>query len=54
MQGHVGGSTVINESGIFIEADINRVRSKMLIDTVVWITLISKRVNDIITDEKRS
>lgn len=54
MQGHVGGSTVINESDIFIEADINRVRSKMLIDTVEWITLISKRVNDIITDEKRS
>lgn len=42
-QGHVGGSTMINESGIFVEADINGVWSKMLIDTGASLTLISKK-----------
>ncbi|XP_065927594.1 uncharacterized protein [Magallana gigas] len=52
-QGYVGESTMINESGIFVEADIHGVRSKMLIDTGASLTLISKRVHDIISAEKR-
>lgn len=40
VQGHVGGSTMINESVIFVEADIHGVRSKLLIDTGASLTLI--------------
>lgn len=44
---------MINESVIFVEAGINGVWSKMLIDTGASVTLISKRVHGIISDEKR-
>ena len=53
MQGHVGGSTVSNEAGIFIEAEVNGTRTKLLIDTGASLTLVSKKLHDMIAQENR-
>ena len=53
MRGNVGASTMNNEAGIYVQAMINGSKSKMLIDTGASLTLISKKVYDLINHNSR-
>jgi predicted aspartyl protease len=53
MRGNVEASTMNNEAGIYVQAMINGSLSKMLIDTGAQLTLISKRMYDLLNHNSR-
>lgn len=50
-KGNVGASNLCEEAGIFIDSEVNGLKTKLLIDTGASLTLLSKRIYDKIPDK---
>uniref|UniRef100_A0A8W8NMP2 CCHC-type domain-containing protein n=1 Tax=Magallana gigas TaxID=29159 RepID=A0A8W8NMP2_MAGGI len=50
-KGNVGASNLCEEAGIFIDSEVNDLKTKLLIDTGASLTLLSKRIYDKLPDK---
>ena len=53
IQGSIGVSSVVQEAGMYVEADIHQVKCKLLVDTGATISIVSNNVYQKIPDVAR-
>lgn len=53
MNANIGANTSNHEAGIFLQTKVNEVQAKMLIDTGASLTLISKKIYDLMPQHTR-